>query len=105
MATWPTKSFDTPDETRTPPKTKVEVLTFGDQSVMKFTLEPGWQWSEHVKPPAGTASCQVGHFAYRLSGRSKIVMDDGTEAEVALGRWYLSRQATMPGCWEMSRVC
>ncbi|MFL5654769.1 MAG: hypothetical protein ACJ8CB_11420 [Ktedonobacteraceae bacterium] len=72
---------------------------------MKFTLEPGWQWSEHVKPPAGTASCQVGHFAYRLSGRSKIVMDDGTEAEVALGRWYLSRQATMPGCWEMSRVC
>ena len=57
MATVQKKSFDTPDETRTPPKTKVEVVSFGDRSVMKLTLEPGWKWSEHVKPTAGTSSC------------------------------------------------
>lgn len=85
MATLQTKRFDTPDETRTLPKTKVEVVTFNDRSVMKLTLEPGWKWSEHVKPTAGTASCQVAHFAYQLSGRMKIVMDDGTQAEVGPG--------------------
>lgn len=85
MATLQKKNFDTPDETRTPPKTRVEVVTFGDRSVMKLTLEPGWRWSEHVKPTAGTASCQVAHFSYQLAGRMKIVMDDGTEVEVGPG--------------------
>jgi quercetin dioxygenase-like cupin family protein len=85
MATLQTKRFDTPDETRTPPKTKVEVITFDDRSVMRFTFEPGWKWSEHVKPTAGTASCQVAHFVYLLSGREKTVMDDGTEVELGPG--------------------
>jgi quercetin dioxygenase-like cupin family protein len=81
MATLQKKSFATPDETRTPPRTKVEVVSFGDRSVMKLTLEPGWKWSEHVKPTAGTPSCQVAHFGYVISGRMKVVMDDGAEGE------------------------
>jgi hypothetical protein len=64
VATIQTKSFNTPDEVRTLPKTKVEVITFGDLSLMKVTLEPGWRWSEHVKPTAKTSSCEVSHFNY-----------------------------------------
>jgi len=79
------KSFTRPDEVKTVPKTKVEVLTFGDISLMKMTFEPGWKWSEHVKPTARTASCEMPHLTYSISGRLHIRMDDGTECEVGPG--------------------
>ena len=73
------KNFNKPDEVRTPPKTKVEVVKVGDSTVMRATFEPGWKWSEHVKPIAGTPSCQVEHVGLVVSGRAKVVMDDGAE--------------------------
>jgi quercetin dioxygenase-like cupin family protein len=83
--TMQTKSLNTPDEVRTLPKTKIEVMTFGDLSLMKVTFEPGWRWSEHVKPTAGTSSCEVSHFNYGVSGRLHVRMDDGTESEIGPG--------------------
>ena len=49
------------------------------------TFEPGWRWSEHVKPLAGTDTCQSAHIGYCISGRMVVQMDDGTEKEVAPG--------------------
>lgn len=81
-----TKSLNTPDETRNLPKTRVDVVTMGDKSVMRLTLEPGWRWSEHVKPTVGTQSCDVEHFGYCISGRLRVRMDDdGTEGEMRPG--------------------
>ncbi|MBI4171268.1 MAG: cupin domain-containing protein [Actinobacteria bacterium] len=75
-----------PDETRPfKDKGRMEVVRFGDTIVGKGTFEPGWRWSEHVKPIAGTDSCLVQHVGYVLSGRMKVVMDDGAEAEVGPG--------------------
>lgn len=85
MSTMQTKSLNTPDETRTLPSTNIEVITFGDLSLMKLTLAPGWRWSKHVKPTAGTDSCEVPHFNYGISGRLHIRMDDGTESEIGPG--------------------
>lgn len=79
------KSLDKPDEVRTPPKTKIEVVTVGDVTVMRATFEPGWKWSECVKPIAGTDSCMAPHVNYVISGRMKVVMDDGTEMEMGPG--------------------
>jgi quercetin dioxygenase-like cupin family protein len=80
------KSLDSPDETREfVDKGKADIVHLGNVSVGKFVLEPGWRWSEHVKPIAGTESCQVHHIGYVLSGRMKVVMDDGTEAEAGAG--------------------
>ena len=79
------KSFDKPDEVRTPPKTKIEVVKVGDSTMMRATFEPGWKWSECVKPIAGTNSCQAPHVNYVISGRMKVVMDDGTEMEMGPG--------------------
>ncbi len=79
------KSFNNPDEVRTPPKTKIEVVKVGDSTVMRATFEPGWKWSECVKPIAGTNSCQAPHVNYVISGRMKVVMDDGTEMEMGPG--------------------
>lgn len=79
------KSFNTPDETRTPPKTKIEVVKIGDATLMRTTFEPGWKWSEHVKPSAGTDSCQAHHVICAISGHLKVVMNDGDEMEVNPG--------------------
>jgi uncharacterized cupin superfamily protein len=79
------KNLNTPDEVRTPPKTKVEVVKVGDSTIMRATFEPGWKWSECVKPIVGTKSCQVSHVNYVISGRMKVVMDDGTEKVMGPG--------------------
>jgi quercetin dioxygenase-like cupin family protein len=86
MAQMEVKSFDSPDETRPfEGKGQAEVLNIGGKVVGKATFEPGWRWSENVKPIAGTDSCQVSHLGYVISGRMKVYMDDGSEAEVGPG--------------------
>lgn len=78
------KSFGTPDETRPfAAKGAAEVVVLGDTTVVKGRFEPGWRWSEHLKPIAGTDSCQSPHLLYVLSGRMHVVMDNGTEGEAA----------------------
>jgi hypothetical protein len=80
------KSLDSPDEVR-PFKDKGEahVVNLSSGPVGKGVYEPGWRWSEHVKPIAGTDSCQTAHLGYVLSGRIHIRMDDGTEGEAGPG--------------------
>ena len=75
------KRFEQPDEVRTFEKGKFEIIRIGGMTIGRATYEPGWRWSEHVKPTAGTSSCQVAHFGYVISGRMRVVMDDGTEGE------------------------
>jgi len=79
------KSLNSPDEIRRLPKTLVEVVNIGDQTLMRLTLEPGWRWSEHVKPTVGTDKCEVPHLNYFISGRLWIAMSDGTELEAKPG--------------------
>jgi len=81
------KSFDTPDETRPfeAGMGGLEVINTDDGVVGRATFEPGWQWSKHVKPIAGTESCQAAHTGYFVSGRMKVVMDDGEEREYGPG--------------------
>ncbi len=83
------KSLDSPDETRTFENGKVGVITLGDFTASRLVLEPGWRWSENVKPIAGTDSCQVPHTGYHVSGRLRVRMDDGTEEEVGPGEAYM----------------
>jgi hypothetical protein len=82
------KSLDKPDETRTPDKTKVEVVKIGDSEVGRFTLQPGWKWSECIKPVVKTDSCQADHLGYMVSGQMHVVHDDGSEGDVGPGDAY-----------------
>jgi len=75
------KNFSKPDEIRALPKTKLEIVTLAGSQLMKSTFEPGWKWSENVKPTVGTESCQTHHVIYAISGRMKVVMEDGAELE------------------------
>jgi len=73
------KTFVKPEETRQFPHGRAEMLTLGGSAVGRLVLEPGWRWSNDVKPIAQTASCEAPHFQYHVSGRLAIRMDDGTE--------------------------
>ncbi len=74
-----------PDETRTFDKGKVELVKIGKVTFGRATLEPGWKWSECVKPIVKTKSCMAGHTQYVISGTLHIVMDNGTEFDVSAG--------------------
>ena len=81
------KQFDKPDETRPfkDGKGKVEIVTVGNHTFGRGVFEPGWRWSEHVKPIVGTTSCQAAHTGYVLEGRMLVKMDDGAEVEYGPG--------------------
>ena len=84
-----TKSFDSPDEQRTPDKTTVDVVDLDGVKVARTTFQPGWRWSECVKPVAGTDSCQVHHVGAIVSGRIHVVPEDGAEADLGPGDAYV----------------
>jgi quercetin dioxygenase-like cupin family protein len=86
MARMKIQRFSAPDETRPfLDKGRMEILRIGDAVVGRGIFEAGWRWSKHVKPIAQTASCEAAHSGYVLSGRMRVVMDDGQEAEIAPG--------------------
>jgi hypothetical protein len=91
------KSFRSPDEVRTFGKGKVELVNIGEGVVGLLTLEPGWRWSEHVKPIAKTQWCEAPHFQYQLSGRLGISMADGTKVETVSG--HVSRLPAGHDAW------
>ena len=79
------KSFDKPDETRSFERGVVELVTIGGAEIGRLVLQPGWRWSEHVKPIAGTELCEAPHFQYHVSGTLGVRMTDGTELVVHAG--------------------
>jgi hypothetical protein len=86
MASLEVKSVESPDETRPfAEKGGVAVVTVVGHPVLHGTFEPGWRWSDDVKPIAGTDSCEATHLMYVISGRMHIAMNDGTEADVGPG--------------------
>ena len=85
MDTAERKDFGTPDEVRTFEKGRLELVNIAGGVVGRLSLEPGWRWSKHVKPLAGTQLCEAPHFQYHVAGRIHIVMADGTEFEAGPG--------------------
>ena len=83
------KGFGSADEVRTPSKTRVEVVDLGGIKAARVTFEPGWRWSECIKPVAGTESCQTHHVGTVVSGSMHVVHNDGTEQDIAAGDAYM----------------
>jgi hypothetical protein len=82
------KNLGSPDETRTPAKTRVEVVNVGGATVGRLTLQPGWRWSEAIKPIAGTSDCEIHHLGLLLAGRMHVAHSDGTEVDIGPGDVY-----------------
>ena len=79
------KSLDRPDEVRSFDKGKLELVTIGGVTIGRGVFQPGWKWSESVKPLVKTKSCEAPHFQYHLSGTLRVKMDDGTQVDLKAG--------------------
>jgi class 3 adenylate cyclase len=88
MARLQSKSFETPDEIRSVPHGSVRVLDLGDMVVGQQIWEPGWRWSEHVKPIAKTELCEYHHIGVTVSGAVHVAMRDGSELELTPNTAY-----------------
>lgn len=86
MSQLETRSIDTPHETRKFQQNgHVDVVTLGDFTLLKGTFQPGWRWSNDVRPIAGTGSCMARHTGICLSGQMTVRSDDGTELTIGPG--------------------
>ena len=88
MARLQSKSLTKPDEVRTFPHGIVEIVDLGGIVFGRQVFEPGWRWSEAVKPLAGTDSCQYHHIGVSTGGVLHVVMNDGAEADILPGSAY-----------------
>jgi quercetin dioxygenase-like cupin family protein len=88
MAGVESNDFSAPDDVRRPERTTVEVVKLAGGEIGRYTFQPGWRWSEHIKPVVGGESCQTDHVGYVVSGTMGIQSDDGTRAEIQAGSVY-----------------
>ena len=88
MAGVEVRDFSAPDEVRSPERTTVEVVKLAGGEVGRYTFQPGWRWSECIKPVVGTESCQVDHIGYVVSGTLRVQHDDGSTGDVPAGSVY-----------------
>jgi mannose-6-phosphate isomerase-like protein (cupin superfamily) len=86
MAAMEKRDLANPDDARSFDLGRLELVTLGGITFGRATLQPGWKWSTCVKPMAKTESCEVSHLQYHISGRLKVVMDDGSEEEFGPGQ-------------------
>jgi class 3 adenylate cyclase len=75
------KSLRDPDETVAFPGVTQGIVELGDLTVGRFVAQPGWRWSEHVRPEVGGEWCRARHVGVVISGRIRIISEDGTEVE------------------------
>jgi quercetin dioxygenase-like cupin family protein len=80
------QDFAQPDEVRTFEKGRLELIHTPAGDVGRMVLSPGWRWSEHVRPIAGTDLCQAAHVGYQISGRLRIQLADGTTFDAEPGQ-------------------
>jgi quercetin dioxygenase-like cupin family protein len=82
------KSHNSPDEKRRPDKAEVDVVTVGDYTIGRFTFEPGWRWSESIKPVAKTDTCQNSHVGFCVSGSLVVETTEGNRINITQGDSY-----------------
>ena len=88
MAGLEIRDFSTPHEVRRPEGTTVEVVEIDGGELGRYTFQPGWRWSECIKPVVGTESCQVEHIGYVVSGRLHVEHADGSMGDITPGVVY-----------------
>ena len=77
------RDFASADETRTPDKTRVDLVSIAGSEIGRYTFEPGWRWSECIKPVVKTESCQLSHVGFCVSGKLTVQTADGNQINIA----------------------
>jgi hypothetical protein len=82
------RRFEQPDEVREFEKGRFEIVRIGGMTIGRATYQPGWRWTEHVRPLAGTDFCSVAHVGLVLSGRATAAMEGGGVTELTPGTLF-----------------
>ncbi len=82
------KRFEEPDDRRSLPNTEMASVKLAEGTAARATMQPGWRWSEVLKPVMGTDSCQMHHLGYALSGTLHVVTNEGEELDITAGDAY-----------------
>jgi len=80
------RDFADPDEVRPFELGRAEILKVGGTEIGRLVLSPGWRWSEHVKPIAGTELCEAPHFQYHVAGTLRVRTTEGQEFDATPGQ-------------------
>jgi quercetin dioxygenase-like cupin family protein len=83
------RDFSAPDEVRPAGRGGVDVMKVAGATVMRVRFEPGWRWSEDVKPIVNTDSCQGNHLGYVVSGSLGVKTSEGEELIAKAGDVYV----------------
>lgn len=81
-------NISSPHQSSTFPFGRFELFSIGGQQTGRAVYQPGWRWSEHIGPAAGTPLCEVEHLGLVLSGRAVVKMADGTEFVLGPGDFF-----------------
>src|SRR5688572_13554721 len=80
--------ISTPVETRDFPLGRFELYRIAGRELGRAIYAPGWRWTEHVRPIAGTDLCEVEHVGVVVSGTAGVRMADGTEIVLRAGDFF-----------------
>jgi hypothetical protein len=83
------RPFDSPDEVRSPEKTRADVVHLGATTAARLTLQPGWSWAGCIKPIVGTDHCELRHVGVVQSGSMRVTHADGTVLDLGPGDAYV----------------
>jgi class 3 adenylate cyclase len=79
------RNFQEADERVTFDHGHLELIKASSLALGREVLEPGWRWSVHVRPLAGTERCEFHHVSIVLEGRMCVESRDGELAEAGPG--------------------
>jgi len=75
------KNLERGDQTRPIGRGIGTFVDIGGVAMGRAVLEPGWRWSEDVKPMVGTRMCEVHHLQLILAGQFGVQMEGGEEQQ------------------------
>ena len=75
-------NLDHPDEVRDFDHGRLDVVNLGEETIGRQIFEPGWRWSDHVQPIAGTPTCELHHIGMLLAGHMRAEMVDGSTLDI-----------------------
>jgi hypothetical protein len=82
------KHFTEPDGVTKFPHGREDVVNAGGLAIARDTFEPGWRWSNDIKPLTKTDSCRLYHEGYMLAGHLHVETDDGLALDIRAGDVY-----------------
>jgi hypothetical protein len=77
-----------PDEVRTFELGRLELYRVGSMVIGRAIYEPGWRWTQHVRPLVDTELCEVAHVGLVVSGSAGVLMADGTDVVLRSGDFF-----------------